>query len=80
MSQSVLPESLHRAIVDCVREAVKPPENEPLWNTTEVAEYLGFSTAYLTNTIAKDPGFPEPLSIGRRLRWKPSDIRKYAGV
>ena len=54
-------------------------ELEPLLGRDEVATYFGISTRTLTNWQA-DPNvaFPEPLRIGKVVRWHPAAIRAFA--
>jgi excisionase family DNA binding protein len=49
-----------------------------LWTVEAIADYLQVSrpTAYRT-TLAE--GFPAPVWVGKRKRWRPEEVKEWAG-
>lgn len=49
---------------------------EPLWNTTDVAEFLGIARKTVLNRISLGQ-FPQPIKNGRLNAFRPADIVAY---
>ena len=57
--------------------STEKPTTEPLWNSNDVAGYLGFSVSHFTQRIENQAGFPKPVRVcgNRGKRWFPEEIR-----
>jgi predicted DNA-binding transcriptional regulator AlpA len=49
------------------------PPTDQAWTTTDVAEFLRVSVRHVYNLRTTDATFPQPVPVGRALRW-PSDV------
>jgi excisionase family DNA binding protein len=68
---------LGRGSDDLRNESAKPLEPSPLMMTVdEVAEALGISTRQVWRLRSKGD-IPEPLNIGRSVRWRRSDVLRW---
>ena len=45
--------------------------NKPNWGTADIAAYIGLDRTYVTNTLTKEHGFPEPVANHNQkvVRW-----------
>ena len=50
------------------------PPTDRAWTTTDVTDFLQVSVRHVYNLRAVDATFPQPVPVGRALRWPPEAV------
>lgn len=54
--------------------------DDELWDSDQIANYLGLTKDYCQRTIMKSPKFPDPFILegSKTIRWKACEVKGYA--
>ena len=67
-------------LIDALRPSPAPVERQ-LWDSMDVARYLGLSREYIMSNIARRDGFPNQIRIaGGRPLWKAIEVMAWANA